>query len=213
MSLVKLKTNGQVTLPSALRRKAGLNVGDLLEARLEKGKITLTPKSLIESHISESIDQIRKGQFYGPFDTAEEMIESLHSGPRERTDRFTVGASGICLILALVLLSTIAVAGSQARSEPKYLASVMVRRQVAPARAQVVLDATTRDYGEVFAGEELDYLFNVLNAGKAPLELMQRPLSSRGATPSAARLANRVLQSAGQSFELVRASARLAAPS
>lgn len=135
------------------------------------------------------------------------------SGPRERTDRFTVGASGICLILALVLLSTIALAGSQARSEPKYLAPVMVRRQVAPARAQVVLDATTRDYGEVFAGEELDYLFNVLNAGKAPLELMQRPLSSRGATPSAARLANRVLQSAGQSFELVRASARLAAPS
>ena len=85
-SLVKLKTNGQVTLPSALRRKAGLNVGDLLEARLEKGKITLTPKSLIESHISESIDQIRKGQFYGPFDTAEEMIESLH-GNGKRSNR------------------------------------------------------------------------------------------------------------------------------
>ena len=85
MSLVKLKTNGQVTLPSALRQKAGLNVGDVLEARLEKGKITLTPKSLVDSHISESIDQIRKGQFYGPFDTAEEMIKSLHrNGKRSK---------------------------------------------------------------------------------------------------------------------------------
>lgn len=135
------------------------------------------------------------------------------NGPRESMHRFAGGPARVWLIAAMVLLSTVAVAGSQARSEPKYLAPVMVRRQVAPARAQVVLAATTRDYGEVFAGEELDYLFNVLNAGKAPLELMQRPLSSRAGTPSAARLANRVLQSAGQSFELVRASARLAAPS
>ncbi len=78
MSLVKLKTNGQVTLPVELRERAGLSVGDLLEAKIEKGRITLTPKSLIDSHISESEDQIRKGKFYGPFDTAEEMIESLH---------------------------------------------------------------------------------------------------------------------------------------
>lgn len=43
MSLVKVRPNGQVTLPSSLRERAKLNVGDLLEAKLEKGKITLTP--------------------------------------------------------------------------------------------------------------------------------------------------------------------------
>jgi bifunctional DNA-binding transcriptional regulator/antitoxin component of YhaV-PrlF toxin-antitoxin module len=78
MSLVKVRPNGQVTLPSSLRNRAKLNVGDLLEAKLEKGRITLTPASLIDRHIAESIEQIKDGRFYGPFDTAEEMIESLH---------------------------------------------------------------------------------------------------------------------------------------
>ncbi len=82
MSLVRVKANGQVTLPSSLRERAKLNVGDLLEAKLEKGKITLTPASLIDRHVAESQEQISKGQFYGPFDTAEEMIESLHRQSR-----------------------------------------------------------------------------------------------------------------------------------
>lgn len=75
---VKVRTNGQVTLPSSLRERAKLNVGDLLEAKLEKGRITLTPASLIDRHIAESQEQIKKGKVYGPFDTAEEMIESVH---------------------------------------------------------------------------------------------------------------------------------------
>jgi hypothetical protein len=33
---------------------------------------------LIDSHITESMEQINKGEFYGPFDSAEELIESLH---------------------------------------------------------------------------------------------------------------------------------------
>lgn len=127
--------------------------------------------------------------------------------------RFPSGAPRLWLILAVVLVSTIAVAGSQARTDPMYLADVLPRQQIAPDRAQVVLDTATRDHGEVFAGEELDYLFNILNAGKAPLELMQRPISSRAATPRAAPLASRALHRAGQSYMLVRAAARLAAPS
>jgi AbrB family looped-hinge helix DNA binding protein len=78
MSLAKVRTNGQVTLPSSLRERAKLKVGDLVEAKLVKGKITLTPASLIDRHIAESQEQINNGQFFGPFDTAEEMIESLH---------------------------------------------------------------------------------------------------------------------------------------
>jgi bifunctional DNA-binding transcriptional regulator/antitoxin component of YhaV-PrlF toxin-antitoxin module len=78
MALVKVRSNGEVNLPLKLRRQAGLNEGDVLEAKLEEGRITLTPKSLADSHISESMEQIKKGEFYGPFDSAEEMIESLH---------------------------------------------------------------------------------------------------------------------------------------
>jgi AbrB family looped-hinge helix DNA binding protein len=83
MALVKVRSNGQVTLPSSLRERAKLSVGDLLEAKLEKGRITLTPASLIDRHIAESQEQINKGQFYGPFDTAEDMIETLHRHGRK----------------------------------------------------------------------------------------------------------------------------------
>lgn len=84
MSLVKVKPKGEVTLPSALRERAGLNVGDLLEARFEKGKITLTPKSLIDRRIEEGLEDIRRGRTYGPFDTADQMIESLQRNMKER---------------------------------------------------------------------------------------------------------------------------------
>ena len=72
-----MKTKGQVTLPSAIRERAGLNVGDLLEAKLEKGRITLTPKSQLDGRLEEGLEDIRRGRTYGPFDTPDEMIESL----------------------------------------------------------------------------------------------------------------------------------------
>ncbi|MCA1626246.1 MAG: AbrB/MazE/SpoVT family DNA-binding domain-containing protein [Acidobacteria bacterium] len=84
MSIVKVKTKGQVTLPTAIRKEVGLNIGDLLEAKIEQGKITLTPKSLIDRHIEEGLEDIKKGRTYGPFDTAEEMVVSLQSNMKKR---------------------------------------------------------------------------------------------------------------------------------
>jgi bifunctional DNA-binding transcriptional regulator/antitoxin component of YhaV-PrlF toxin-antitoxin module len=78
MSLIRVNPKGQVTIPSSLGERAKLNAGDLVDAKLVKGKITLTRASLIDRHIDESIGQIEKGKFYGPFDIAEQMIESLH---------------------------------------------------------------------------------------------------------------------------------------
>ena len=84
MALVKVKTKYQVTLPTAVREKAGVAVGDLLEARAEGKKITLTPKNLIDWQIAESMEDYRKGRSYGPFDTAEEMIASLRTNLKRR---------------------------------------------------------------------------------------------------------------------------------
>jgi AbrB family looped-hinge helix DNA binding protein len=77
MSIVKVKTKGQVTIPTTLRRQAGLSIGDFLEAKIEGGNIVLKPQSLVDRHVAESIEQFRDGQSFGPFDTAEEMIASL----------------------------------------------------------------------------------------------------------------------------------------
>ncbi len=89
MSLIRVKTKGQVTLPSVLRERAGLSVGDFLEAKLVKGKITLTPKSLMDRRImdrriDEGLADLHEGRTYGPFDTAEEMIESLQRNMKQR---------------------------------------------------------------------------------------------------------------------------------
>lgn len=84
MTLVKVKTRGQVTLPSMIREQAGLNVGDLLEAKVERGKITLTPKSLIDRRLEEGLEDFRKGRASVPFATADELIVSLKDQIKKR---------------------------------------------------------------------------------------------------------------------------------
>jgi AbrB family looped-hinge helix DNA binding protein len=44
MPMVKVKTKFKVTLPTKVREQIGLDVGDILEAKVERGKITLTPQ-------------------------------------------------------------------------------------------------------------------------------------------------------------------------
>ena len=83
MPLVKVKTKYQVTLPAAVREKAGVAVGDVLEAKIEKGKITLTPKAIIDRGIAEALEDIRRGRTYGPFHSAKAMIRSLHRNAKK----------------------------------------------------------------------------------------------------------------------------------
>ena len=87
MPLVKVKTKYQVTLPTDIRRKAGLAVGDLLEAKIEGKKITLTPKSIVDRGLAESLENFKKGRYYGPFDSAEDMIRSLRQRPKRKSKR------------------------------------------------------------------------------------------------------------------------------
>ena len=76
--VVKVKTKYQVTLPTSVRHRVGLKVGDLLEAKVERGKITMTPKAVITPGIAEGLDDIKKGRVYGPFSSAEDLLNSLH---------------------------------------------------------------------------------------------------------------------------------------
>ena len=78
VTLVKVKEKYQVTLPASVRRKAGLAVGDLLEAKVQGKKITLTPKSIVDREIALALEDVKKGRVYGPFSTAKETIRSLH---------------------------------------------------------------------------------------------------------------------------------------
>jgi len=78
MPLVKVKEKYQVTLPASLREKAGLEVGDLLEAKIEGKKITLTPKSILDRELAQALQEIEEGKTYGPFNSARAFLRSLH---------------------------------------------------------------------------------------------------------------------------------------
>ena len=83
MSIVTVKNKYQVVIPQSVREQVSVNAGDLLEATVEKGKITLTPKSLVDRAIAEGLEDMRKGRVSGPFDTVDEMLASL----KERSGR------------------------------------------------------------------------------------------------------------------------------
>ena len=78
MPLVKVKEKYQVTLPVSLREKVGLEVGDLLEAKIEGKKITLTPKSILDRELAQALKEIEEGKTYGPFNSAKAFLRSLH---------------------------------------------------------------------------------------------------------------------------------------
>ena len=83
MPLVKVKTKYQVTLPTDVRKQAGVEVGDVLEAQVEEGKITLTPKGVTDRGIADSLEDLKEGRVYGPFTSAKELVRSLHRNAKK----------------------------------------------------------------------------------------------------------------------------------
>jgi AbrB family looped-hinge helix DNA binding protein len=100
MSLVKVQNKGQVTIPTRLRTRAGIAEGDLVEAKFSRGKIILTPKTVLDRSTFPAADGdytpaqrmvvdarlagARKGPYFGPFETAEEMIASMKGQLKKR---------------------------------------------------------------------------------------------------------------------------------
>ena len=84
MALIKVKTKYQVTLPIAIRDKAGVSVGDLLEATVEGNKITLSPKTAIDRELALSLADMKAGRVHGPFRSADAMLRSLHGSTKKK---------------------------------------------------------------------------------------------------------------------------------
>jgi AbrB family looped-hinge helix DNA binding protein len=83
MPLVSVKSKYQVVIPQNVRKKIGLNVGDLLEAKAERGKITFTRRAVVDLGIAESLADFKEGRTYGPFESHEELVKSLHERTAE----------------------------------------------------------------------------------------------------------------------------------
>jgi len=86
---------GIETAPSpSERERVGVRVapldvapGDYLEVAVERGKVVMTPKALVdkrlEKRLAESYEDFRKGRASGPFSSAKAAIEALDA-PKKR---------------------------------------------------------------------------------------------------------------------------------
>ena len=78
-----------MVIPQSIRKRVRLDIGDLLEASFENGKITFTPKTVIDRHLAEGLEDLAQGRTHGPYDSASEAVSALErtAGPRNRNAR------------------------------------------------------------------------------------------------------------------------------
>jgi AbrB family looped-hinge helix DNA binding protein len=79
MDIVAVKNKFQIVIPQHIREQVRVEIGDLLEARVEDGKITFTPKSLIDRHLAEGLEDARLGRTHGPYASAKDAIKALET--------------------------------------------------------------------------------------------------------------------------------------
>jgi AbrB family looped-hinge helix DNA binding protein len=93
----RIQNKGQVTIPTSVRRQAGLLKGDMVKFAFQRGKIVITPtvvidrskfptaddeytpaqRRIIDARLAESEADYKAGRSYGPFNTADEMIADM----------------------------------------------------------------------------------------------------------------------------------------
>lgn len=93
----KIQHKGQVTIPTSVRRQAGLSKGDLVNFAFSRGKIVITPRIVIDrakfptaddeytpaqrrrvdAQLAQGLADIKAGRTAGPFRTHAEFIASL----------------------------------------------------------------------------------------------------------------------------------------
>lgn len=108
-TIVKIHRKGQMTLPSRFRAAIGVAEGDLVEASLQRGKIVLTPKLLIDrsrfptaddeytpvqrrrvdARLAKAEADIATGRVSKAFTDHDEFIADLHKAAAKPTGRKT----------------------------------------------------------------------------------------------------------------------------
>jgi hypothetical protein len=78
---------------------------------------------------------------------------------------------------------------------------------------ELVIDGTKRDFGDVFAGEELVQVFTIRNAGSVPLELAEKSATTGSNLPSSRELVKTVSFNPSALAVPIAVAASRAAPS
>ena len=89
MAKVTVKDRFQVVIPQAIREKLGITRGDVLEAKVERGRITYTPKTTVR-HVPAS--KTERGRFLKqlPGDAPAWLKQIWAASKRNGTDKLTM---------------------------------------------------------------------------------------------------------------------------
>ncbi len=87
MDIVTVKNKFQIVIPQHIRELVQIEIGDILEAGVEGGKITFTPKTLVDRHLAQGLEDARMGRTHGPYDTADAAIAALESRAKGRVKK------------------------------------------------------------------------------------------------------------------------------
>jgi AbrB family looped-hinge helix DNA binding protein len=87
MDIVTVKNKFQIVIPQHVRELVHIEIGDFLEAGVEDGKIIFTPKSLVDRHLAEGLEDARKGRTHGPYASAEAAIAALDARAKGHTKK------------------------------------------------------------------------------------------------------------------------------
>jgi AbrB family looped-hinge helix DNA binding protein len=92
MPIGKLGQRRQVVIPKEICEALGLQEGDFLDITSAEGQVIIKPKklvdaddvltpaqrSVIDKRLVEAEEDIKAGRVYGPFDSVDAMLHSLH---------------------------------------------------------------------------------------------------------------------------------------
>ncbi len=87
MDIVTVKSKFQIVIPQHVREQVRIEIGDILEAGVEDGKITFTPKSLVDRHVAEGLRDARTGRTNGPYRSADEAIAALETRAKRHSKK------------------------------------------------------------------------------------------------------------------------------
>lgn len=87
MPTVKIGASRQVVIPKRIHDRLGLSPGDRLEVELRGRAMVFTPKETVEKRLAEALEDVRAGRVHGPFETVDEMLDSLKKRKRKTRKR------------------------------------------------------------------------------------------------------------------------------
>jgi bifunctional DNA-binding transcriptional regulator/antitoxin component of YhaV-PrlF toxin-antitoxin module len=93
MTVTVKNKSADLVVPSSIRRRAGIKVGDQLEFKVSGGIINIIPKLPTADDdytpaqrraIDHQLAEAAKGPYYGPFETADAAVKFLRQETRNR---------------------------------------------------------------------------------------------------------------------------------